>query len=112
MIVTALILFTHNPQLKAFYENSTFIAQTFEQQTTDECHQLQAPPVIEPLMELLQNISVQVKLINYCASINPNSPSGYYFITISNGSKVQVYCDMHGRRELWWRGRMDEGDLC
>ena len=31
------ILFRGNPQLKAIHENSTFIAQTFEQQTTDEC---------------------------------------------------------------------------
>ena len=89
-------LFTVNPQLKAFYENSTLIVQTFEQQTTDECQQLQAPPVSEALMEGLQNISIQVKPINPCTSINPNSPSGYYSITTSNGSKVQVYCDMEG----------------
>ena len=89
-------LFTKNPQLKAFYENSTFIVETFEQQTTDECQQLQAPPVSEALLEILQNISAQVEKINPCTSIDPNSPSGYYSITTSNGSEVQVYCDMEG----------------
>ena len=89
-------LFTENPQLKAVYENSTFIVQTFEQETTDECQQLQTPPVSEALMEVLQNISIQIKLINSCASTDLSSPSGYYFITTSKGSAVQVYCDMEG----------------
>ena len=90
------VLFTENPQLKAFYENSTFTFQTFGQQTADECQQLQTPPVSEGLMEVLQIISTQVKPINACANIYPNSPSGYYSITTSNGSVVQVYCDMEG----------------
>ena len=89
-------LFTKNTQLKAVCENPTSIVQTFEQQTTDECHQLQVPPVSEALMEVLQNISTQVKPINPCTSINPNSTLFYYSITTSNGSKVQVYCDMEG----------------
>ena len=90
------ILFTENPPLKEFYKNSTFIVQTFEQQKTDEYLQLQAPPVSEALLVVLQDISIQLKPINPCTSINPNSPSGYYSITTSNGSEVQVYCDMEG----------------
>ena len=89
------ILFTENPQLKRIYENSTFIVQTFQKQTANECQQLQAQPVSEPIMETLQKI--QVKPTNPCTRINRNSPSGYYyFITVSNGSEVQVYCDTEG----------------
>ena len=89
-------LFTENPQIKQFYENSTLIVKMFEQQTTDECQQPQAPQVSEPLMEALQIISIHINPVNSCASINPNLPSGYYPINTSNGSKVQVYCDMEG----------------
>ena len=28
--------------------------------------------------------------------LNPTAPSGYYNITLSNGSQVEVYCDMEG----------------
>ena len=88
------VLFTENPHVRATYETSTFIVKTFEQETSNECHQLQALPISKTLILLLQNISTQI--INSCKSINLNSPSGYYSITTSNGSKVQVYCDMKG----------------
>ena len=84
------ILFTENPQLKAICESSTFIVHTFEQETTNEYQQLQAPPISEALMEVLQNISTQFKMTNPCTRINANSLSGKYSITTSNGSKVQV----------------------
>ena len=29
-----------------------------------------------------------------CAALPPSSPSGYYWVTASNGSAVRVYCDM------------------
>ena len=29
-----------------------------------------------------------------CAALPPSSPSGYYWVRASNGSAVQVYCDM------------------
>ncbi len=29
-----------------------------------------------------------------CSSVNPFSPSGYYWVRASNGSAVRVYCDM------------------
>jgi hypothetical protein len=29
-----------------------------------------------------------------CAALLPSSPSGYYWVTASNGSAVRVYCDM------------------
>ena len=38
-------------------------------------------------------------------NVNPSAPSGYYNITTTNGSAVQVYCDME-RRE-----RLDQGDF-
>ena len=37
--------------------------------------------------------------VSLCYSIlqsNPTAPSGYYNITLSNGSQVEVYCDMKG----------------
>ena len=38
-------------------------------------------------------------LIRSCSQLHevyPTAPSGYYNITLSNGSKVEVYCDMEG----------------
>ena len=37
--------------------------------------------------------------LNSCYDIlqtHPTAPSGYYYITLSNGSRVEVYCDMKG----------------
>ena len=58
----------------------------------------------EQLLESLQQVEQQLPnqlFANYssCKSIynaDPSSLSGYYNITIANGSVVQVYCDMEG----------------
>ena len=43
----------------------------------------------------------------YILKSNPDAPSGYYNITLSNGSHIEVYCDMEGSRcdgkESWTR---------
>ena len=55
----------------------------------------------EQLLESLQQVEQQLpnQLFASCKSIynaDPLSSSGYYNITIANGSVVQVYCDMEG----------------
>ena len=60
----------------------------------------------EQLMEALQQAKEQLPkqpslLVNHssCKSIrdsNPSAPSGFYQINSTNGSLVQVYCDMEG----------------
>ena len=55
----------------------------------------------EQLLESLQQVKQQLLFAN-CSSCkciynaDPSSSSGYYNITIANGSVVQVYCDMEG----------------
>ena len=49
---------------------------------------------------LSQNISVleyradQLLKLHSCAALLPTTPSGYYWVSTSNGSAVRVYCDM------------------
>ena len=53
----------------------------------------------EQLLESLQQVEQQLPNYSSCKSIynaDPSSCSGYYSITIANGSVVQVYCDMDG----------------
>ena len=53
----------------------------------------------EQLMEALQQAKEQIPNNSSCKSIrdsNPSAPSGFYQITSTNGSLVQVYCDMEG----------------
>ena len=58
----------------------------------------------EQLLESLQQVEQQLpnQLFAHCSSCksiyeaDPSSSSGYYNITIANGSVVQVYCDMEG----------------
>ena len=53
----------------------------------------------EELLESLQQITKQLQPHSSCKSIynaDSSSSSGYYNITIANGSVVQVYCDMEG----------------
>ena len=54
----------------------------------------------EQLLESLQQIKLRIPSQAYsCKCIynaDPSSSSGYYNITIANGSVVQVYCDMEG----------------
>ena len=53
----------------------------------------------EQLRQALEQIKQNLPLHSSCKSIlddNPSAPSGYYNITTTNGSAVQVYCDMEG----------------
>ena len=53
----------------------------------------------ELLLEALQKIELQIQVHSSCKSIhnaNPSAASGYYHINATNGSLVQVYCDMEG----------------
>ena len=36
----------------------------------------------------------EIPSLTSCAALPPSSPSGYYWVTASNGSAVHVYCDM------------------
>ena len=47
--------------------------------------------VINKLGTLVQSQSTP---LSSCAVLPPSSPSGYYWVMASNGSAVQVYCDM------------------
>ena len=52
----------------------------------------------EQVRQALKQIKVHLPLPS-CKCIldnNPSAPSGYYNITTTNGSAVQVYCDMEG----------------
>jgi hypothetical protein len=42
------------------------------------------------ILEAIQGL----QSIPSCAALPPSSPSGYYWVTASNGSAVRVYCDM------------------
>ena len=70
-----------------------------------ECTSQQNPFHEEKLIEILQQVEQHIQdrstTSNYssCKSIlddNPSAPSGYYNTTTTNGSAVQVYCDMEG----------------
>ena len=53
----------------------------------------------EQLMEALQQAKEQLPSYSSCKFIrdsNPSAPSGFYQINSTNGSLVQVYCDMEG----------------
>ena len=53
----------------------------------------------ERLMKALQQVEEQLPKHSSCKSIhnaNPSAASGYYQINATNGSLVQVYCDMEG----------------
>ena len=66
--------------------------------SSQQCGQYD-PMQDEELLESLQQIKKQLQPHSSCKSIynpDPSSPSGYYNITIANGSVVQVYCDMEG----------------
>ena len=67
--------------------------------SSSQCDQYD-PLQDEQLMEALQQTEEQLPVNFYsCKSIhdsNPSAPSGFYQITSTNCSLVQVYCDMEG----------------
>ena len=96
-------------QIKSVSENNTL-----ELGNTDsalQSHIIQQNEIISALINQLnsteniyhrlsQNISVieyraeQLLLASSCAALLPTTPSGYYWVSASNGSAVRVYCDM------------------
>ena len=52
-----------------------------------------------PLLEALQQVRHRIQVHSSCKSAydtNPSAPSGYYQVRATNGSDLQVYCDMEG----------------
>ena len=93
-------------QIKSVIENNTLeldITNFALQNYTSEVNfalasQLNSTEMI--YQRLSQNISVleyradQVLKLHSCAALLPTTPSGYYWVSASNGSAVRVYCDM------------------
>ena len=49
----------------------------------------------EQLLNLYPHLNNTMELsASSCAALLPNTPSGYYWVSASNGSAVRVYCDM------------------
>ena len=46
------------------------------------------------ITEAIRDLGVYILQSSSCAALPPSSPSGYYWVRASNGSAVQVYCDM------------------
>ena len=70
-------------------------------QCANQYNPLHDKQLIEILQQVKQRIPNRQTTSNYssCKSIlddNPSAPSGYYNITTTNGTAVQVYCDMEG----------------
>ena len=78
---------------------SEFAQVTYSITTLSECSQADILPD-EKLMTTLNHVQQQLsKKKHSCEHILrsfPSAPSGYYQITVPNGSLVQVYCDMKG----------------
>ena len=54
---------------------------------------------VNTLSQLLTSIADRTQLLELygvtsCATLPPSSPSGYYWVRVSNGSAVRVHCDM------------------
>ena len=73
--------------------------------TPSQCDQyvpLQDEQLMDALQQVKEKLPKQPSLMvnnSSCKSIrncNPSAPSGFYQITSTNGSLVQVYCDMEG----------------
>ena len=73
--------------------------------TSSRCGQydpLQDEQLMEALQQAKEQLPNQTSLMvndSSCKSIrdsNPSAPSGFYQITSTNGSLVQIYCDMEG----------------
>ena len=86
---------------------SDFVPTVYKAQSMSsaECTGHHNPFHEEKLIEILQQVEQHIRdqstTSNHssCKSIledNPSAPSGYYNITTTNGSAVQVYCDMEG----------------
>ena len=77
---------------------SGFTPVTYPARVSSECGQYD-PLQDEQLTEALKQAYQQFSIGRSCQEILqrfPSTPSGYYEIITSNGSLVQVYCDMEG----------------
>ena len=86
-IASGLVPATYPVQTPAECSTSKLLVDEELMETIEQVQQQLGPPRCNPP----RNRSCQDIL--YCF---PSAPSGYYQITASNGSPVQVYCDMEG----------------
>ena len=104
---SALFLFCYYLMLHVGGAVSDFSPIVYQAQSMSsaECTGHHNPFHDEKLIKVLQQVKQRIQdrstTSNHssCKSIlddNPSAPSGYYNITTTNGSAVQVYCDMEG----------------
>ena len=76
---------------------SDFTPTVYTTKSSSQCGQYD-PLQDEQLIETLQQVKnrIQPPSCKCIYDADPSSSSGYYNITIGNGSVVQVYCDMEG----------------
>ena len=78
------------------------VVYTTSSSQCDQHDPLQDEQLMEALQQAKEQLPKQPSLMindSSCKSIrnsNPSAPSGFYQITSTNGSLVQVYCDMEG----------------
>ncbi len=90
------------PVQQSQLDNVTLQFQQALKEVTQEMQQLASfsNTSLQQLSEDLSTLEsqLQIQSIFYpapsCASLPPSSPSGYYWVSNSNGSAVRVYCDM------------------
>ena len=85
---------------------SEFTPTVYSIESSAECGQYNPLHDQELKKKLIETVARLPRTHRSCAAIlngNPSAPSGYYNITTTNGSSIQVYCDI-------WRGpTVEEG---
>ena len=96
----ALLLLCYHQLLGGVVSEFTPVVHT--KTSSSQCGQydpLQDEQLIMTLEQVAEQLPKQPTYYPSCKSIhnsNPSGPSGYYQINATNGSLVQVYCDMEG----------------
>ena len=78
---------------------SEFTPTVYSIKSSAECGQYNPLHDQELKKKLIETVARLPHTHRSCAAIlngNPSAPSGYYNITTTNGSSIQVYCDMEG----------------
>ena len=81
---------------------SEFTPTVYTITSSSSCGQydpMQDEQLMEALQQAVEQLPVKQSAYSSCKSIhnaNPSAASGYYQINATNGSLVQVYCDMEG----------------
>ena len=78
---------------------SEFTPTVYSIKSSAECGQYNPLHDQELKKKLIETVARLPRTHRSCAAIlngNPSAPSGYYNITTTNGSSIQVYCDMEG----------------